>query len=243
VINFYSLFAVFADRPTRPDPITRLVATILLLLAMITLPAQPALATATTELVAERAITEFGAAMPVGGRFEVRLAGDLPQDGEFISDFWIDKKSGQFIANLITTKGDTSRIWGVAVLTVAIPVPTRRMLPDEIIGEMDIEIIEMPWQRVNAYAVLTADELVGKQVRRMLNQGRPVQLQSVIPPIVIKRGQKVTIEYYQGPLYLTAEGKAIADAYLGQEVKVVNLASKMTIVGIALGDGKVEASY
>jgi flagellar basal body P-ring formation protein FlgA len=243
VTHLYSLSACPADRQTPPDPIARLAALALLLLAMIVMPVRPAFAVATTELVAERAVTEFGAAMPGTGRFDVRLAGDLPQDGEFISDFWIDKKSGQFIANLITTKGDTRRIWGVAVLTVSIPVPARRMLPDEIIGETDIEIIEMPWQRVNAYAVLTADELIGKQVRRMLNQGRPVQLQSVIPPIVIKRGQKVTIEYYQGPLYLTAEGKAIADAYLGQEVKVVNLASKMTIVGIALGNGKVEASY
>ena len=238
-----SLSAYPAGRPTSPAPFTRLVALALLLLAMIAIPVRPAFAVATTELVAERAVTEFGAAMPGSGQFDVRLAEDLPQAGEFISDFWIDKKSGQFIANLITSKGDTKRIWGVAVLTVSIPVPTRRMLPDEIIGEMDIEIIKMPWQRVNAYAVLTADELIGKQVRRMLNQGRPVQLQSVIPPIVIKRGQKVTIEYYQGPLYLTAEGKAIADAYLGQEVKVVNLASKMTIVGIALGDGKVEAGY
>jgi flagellar basal body P-ring formation protein FlgA len=220
----------------------RLVAAALRLLA-VAIVVSPAGAAEVKELVAERAATEFGAAMPDRGRFDVRVAADLPEDGDFISDFWIDKKSGQFIANLITAKGDTRRIWGVAVLAVPIPVPTRRLLPDEIIAEPDIEIIEMPWQRVNAYAVLTAEELIGKQVRRMLTQGRPVQLQSVIPPIVISRGQKVTIEFYRGPLYLTAEGKAISDAYLGQEVKVVNLASKNTIVGIARGNGKVEARF
>jgi flagella basal body P-ring formation protein FlgA len=238
--RFLAFAARFAARRLSPVPIRRLAVSAIFLLLMI---APPALATATTELVAERAVTELGPTMPDNGWFEVRLDADLPQDGEFISDFWIDKKSGQFIANMVTTSGDTKRIWGVAVLTVSIPVPIRRMLPDEIIGETDIEIIEMPWQRVNAYAVLTADDLLGKQVRRLLNQGRPVQLQSVIPPIVVSRGQLVTIEFYRGPLYLTAEGKAISDAHLGQEVKVVNLASKMTIVGIARGEGKVEVSY
>ena len=226
--------------PARPGPIRRLMAVLLLLIA---LPGTVANAAEATQLVAERAVTEFGAAMPDKGRFDVRLAADLPQEGEFISDFWIDKKSGQFIANLVTSKGETRRIWGVAVLTVPIPVPTRRMQPDEIIAAPDIEIIEMAWQRVNAFAVLDPNELIGKQVRRMLTQGRPVQLQSVIPPIVISRGQKVTIEFYRGALYLTAEGKAISDAYLGQEVKVVNLSSRKTIVGIARGDGKVEASF
>ena len=214
-----------------------------LVLLAITLLAHSAKAAEVAELVTERAVSEYGPAMPENGRFDVRLSGDLPRDGEFISDFWIDKKSGQFIANLITTKGDTKRIWGVAVLTVPIPVPTRRMLPDEIIVAPDVEIIEIPWLRVNAYAVLSPDDLIGKQVRRMLTQGRPVQLQSVIPPIVISRGQKVVIEFNRGPLYLTAEGKAISDAYLGQEVKVVNLGSKKTIVGIARSDGKVEASF
>ncbi len=227
-------------RPTTcSGALRRLMAALLL----IVLPVPFANAAEVTELVAERAVTEFAAAMPDKGRFDVRLAADLPQQGDYISDFWIDRKNGQFIANLVTEQGDTKRIWGVAVLTVPIPVPTRRMLPDEIIAAPDIEIIEMPWQRVNAFAVLSPDELIGKQVRRMLTQGRPVQLQSVIPPIVISRGQKVTIEFYRGPLYLTAEGKAISDAYLGQEVKVVNLSSKKTIVGIARGDGKVEARF
>ncbi|RMH41773.1 MAG: flagella basal body P-ring formation protein FlgA [Alphaproteobacteria bacterium] len=195
------------------------------------------------ELVAERAEAEFGVQMPANGRFDVRLARDLPTQGEFIRDFWIDRKSGQFIANLVLASGDETRIWGVAQLNVSVPVPARRLMPDEIISEADINVVEMPWQRVNAFAVLEAKDLIGKQVRRMLPQGRPVLVQSVSPPLVITRGQKVQIEFRRGGLYLAAEGKAITDAFSGQEVRVVNLSSNRIIVGIATDDGKVDAKF
>lgn len=194
------------------------------------------------ELVAERAEAEFGAQMPANGRFDVRLARDLPRQGEFIKDFWIDKKNGQFIGNLVLA-GSEIRIWGVARLNVSVPVPARRLMPGEIIADSDINVVEMPWQRVNAFAVLKAEDLIGKQVRRMLPQGRPVSVQSVSPPLVITRGQKVTIEFRRGGLYLTAEGKAITDAFSGQEVRVVNLSSNRIIVGIARDDGKVDAKF
>lgn len=195
------------------------------------------------DLVAERATNELAATAPQNGEFDVRISADLVQDGEFISDFWIDEKTGQFIANVVTEKGDTRRIWGMVVVSVPIPVPKRRIMPGEIVVDADIETVPVPWQRVNTYTVLNKQDLVGKQVKRMLARGRPVQTRSVVPPIVISRGQKVLIEFERGALRLSVEGKAISDAYMGQEVRVVNLTSNKTIVGIAKGDGTVEAGY
>lgn len=196
-----------------------------------------------TDLIAERAEQEYGPSMPASGQFTVRLAEGLPTEGEFINEFWIDPKNGQFIANVATNYGDIQRVWGIAILSVPIPVVNRRIQPDEILAPSDIEMIDMPWARVHSFAITDYEELVGMQVRRMLSPGRPVHHQSVIEPIIIARGEKVTIELQYGALKLTAAGKAISDAHLGQEVRVVNLSSNKTIVAIAKGDGLVEAQF
>ncbi len=205
--------------------------------------AGPGLAAPVAELVAERAEQEYGPAMPSNGTFSVRMPGGLPTEGEFIQEFWVDQDSGQFIANLVTPQGNIRRIQGLAVLTVPVPVVNRRIQPDEIVAETDVETIDMPWARVHAFAITEVDHLAGMQVRRMLAPGRPVHRASVIPPIVVARGDRVTIELEFGPLRLSARGKAITDAHKGQEVRVVNLESNKTIVAVATADGVVEAQF
>lgn len=196
-----------------------------------------------SDLVAERAEQEMGTKMPPSGQFQVHLAEGLPSNGEFIKEFWLDPDSGQFIANVVTQYGDVRRVWGLAVLSVPIPVVIRRVQPDEIIQPNDIEMIDMAWARVHAFAITEYDDLVGMQVRRLLSPGRPVHHQSVTLPIIVSRGERVTIELSYGGLRLTAKGKAISDAHLGQEVRVVNLSSNKTITAIAKGEGRVEAQY
>lgn len=229
-------------RPPAPQTRTRRLLGAVTLVAAL-LPALPAAAAEISGLVAERATQDFGPAMPEKGYFKIRMAEGLPVEGEFIREFWIDRDTGQFIANVITDRGEVQRVWGLATLTLPVPVPVRRMMPDDIVQPEDVEMVELPWARVNAYAVTEAEGLVGMQVRRMLTPGRPVQLQSVMPPVIISRGERVTIQLNHGGLQLSAKGKAISDAHLGQEVRVVNLSSNKTIVGIARADGLVEASF
>lgn len=197
-------------------------------------------ATSVTELVAERAVQDLGPEMPETGYFNVLPSNDTPSDGLAIQEFWIDHQTGQFIANLVTKNGELRRISGFALLTLPVPVSNRRLQPNEIIRNEDLDIIELPWQRVSSFAILNSEALVGKQVKRMIVKGRPIHSQSVVPPIIISRGQIVKIHLNQGGLQLVTAGKAIKSAHLGQEVRVVNLSSNKTITAIARGDGVVE---
>ncbi len=208
--------------------------------ATFTLPAQAA---PLDQLVAERSELEYGEVLPHNGTFDIRIAEGAPEEGEFIREFWMDPDTGQFIANLVTPTGNIKRIQGLAILNVPVPVVTRRVQPDEIVASSDIRMVDMPWARVHAFAITDYDKLNGMQVRRMLVPGRPVHNQSVIPPIIVSRGERVTIELQYGPLQLTAKGKAISDAHLGQELRVVNLASNKTITAVARADGIVEALF
>ena len=195
-----------------------------------------------SQLIRERAEAELGPSLPSDGRLDIRLAAGAVEKGTFIQEFWIDPKSGQFIANVMTDLGLPQRVWGVALITLDVPVPNRVMMPDEIVTEGDIATIEMPLQRVGRFAVRREQDLLGMQVRRMLTAGRPVPLQSVMPPIIVARGEQVEIVFKQGGLSLSAKGRAMADAHLGEEVRVVNLSSNKTVSAVARSQGLVEVA-
>jgi flagella basal body P-ring formation protein FlgA len=223
----------------RRNRTSKLLAVLAAGLLFLSLP-MAAAASRVTDLIEERALAELGRVLPAHGRIDVRLAEGMVKEGEFIREFWIDENTGQFIANVVTGRGDTERVWGIAVMTVSVPVPTRRVLPDEIVSDADLTLIDLPMQRLGSFAVLDQADLVGQQVRRMLVPGRPVPRQSVIPPKIVLRGQKVKILLQHGGLQLTARGRAMDDAHLGQELRVVNLSSNKAISAIATARGVVE---
>ncbi|MFC2970507.1 flagellar basal body P-ring formation chaperone FlgA [Acidimangrovimonas pyrenivorans] len=197
-------------------------------------------AEAITTLIAEKAAETFGYALPAHSEFNVSMRNPEPGEAQFISDFWMDRDTGQFIANAVTKSGETRRVSGLAALMIPVPVPTRRIMPDTILTKQDFQIVSLPYARVGAYAVTSLDHLVGQQVRRMLSPGRPVMSQSVAPPLVIDRGDRVSIRYSKGPMTLSAPGRAITSAQADQEVRVINLASNKTVTGIARTSGIVE---
>ncbi|NDV50768.1 flagellar basal body P-ring formation chaperone FlgA [Salipiger sp. PrR003] len=200
----------------------------------------PAAAVTVTELVEERAMEQTGRDIPAGARYSVRLAGSEDADAVVINDWWLDPISGQFLANVVMESGVVQRVGGVVIVTMDVPVPTHRIAAGEILSEGDLEIRSLPSGRVGSYAVLDRNDLIGMQVQRVLMRGRPVQKQSISPPIIIDRGEIVTISYENDGLALTAKGKALASGYKGQDIRVVNLVSNKTLVGVASQEGLVE---
>ena len=107
-----------------------------------------------TDLIEERAVGELGATLPAKAKLEIRMAEGLIQEGNFVQEFWIDPDSGQFIANIVTDSGVPQRVWGLAMVTLTIPVPNRRIVPDEIVRAQDVSLVEMPMQRVDRKSVV-----------------------------------------------------------------------------------------
>ena len=202
--------------------------------------AGPALAAPLGVLVEERARSDYADSLPPEGEFEVTVK-DAPK-GEVVTlaEFWMDPRSGKFLANAVLETGDVQRIGGLALVTLPVPVPVRRLLPDDIIMEDDLAVARMPVGRVGAYVETELEEVIGKQVRRVLTPGRPIQTQSIINPLVISRGDQVEISFSDGLLALRSPGRALSDAHEGQEIRIVNLISNKTVIGIATGDGTVE---
>jgi flagellar basal body P-ring formation protein FlgA len=163
-------------------------------------------------------------------------------DAVQISDFWFDKPTSQFIANVAMSDGSIQRASGLAIVMVSIPVPTRRLMPGELISKSDVTMASLPQGRVGAFAITDEGDLLGMEVKRMLAQGRPIAHQSITAPIVIERGDKVEIKYSNDLMSLTAPGRATNSAALGEQVKVINLISNSSVIGFAKSDRTVEVS-
>jgi len=192
---------------------------VLFQLAAALVVAGPVLAQAVpvTDLIEERAVAELGATLPAKAKLDIRMAEGMIKKGNFVQEFWIDPDSGQFIANVVTDSGVPQRVWGLAMVTLTVPVPNRRIVPDEIVRAQDVSLVEMPMQRVGSYAI-----------------------NAVMPPRIISRGEKVKIRLTHGGLQLTAKGRALDDAHKGQELRVVNLSSNKALSTIAMAAGVVE---
>ncbi len=85
-------------------------------------------------------------------------------------------------------------------------------------------------------------QLIGKETRLAIYAGRPVRLGDVGPPAVVERNDIVPIVYQGGGLSITAVGRALQRAGVGEFIRVMNRASRSTVTGKVMADGRVMVS-
>ena len=191
-------------------------------------------------LIEERARDRFGAELPERAGFHITTPDGAPDQAVMLSAFWMDKSTGRYLANAVLEDSNVVRLEGLAIATLNVPVPLRRMLPGDRIGADDLGVLKLPLARIGGFTVTEEADLVGMQVKRLLNQGRPVMTQSITKPIIIGRGDRISIRYDDGLLALSAPGKALDDAHKGEEIRIVNLVSNTSLTGVAVEKGIVE---
>lgn len=82
-------------------------------------------------------------------------------------------------------------------------------------------------------------QVIGQELRVMVSEGRPVQPEFIGAPTIVARNQIVTLIYEKGVLRIAAEGRALTAGGAGQMVRVMNNASRVTVVGRIASDGTV----
>lgn len=133
-------------------------------------------------LVEERARDHLGPSVPERAEFEIGFAGNPPSEAALIAEFWMDPTTGRFVANAVGDTGELHRVSGLASVMVPLPVPNRRLMPGDIVSASDLTELRLPQARLGPYAVIDPEAVIGMQVRRMLPEGRPVMVQSVMQP-------------------------------------------------------------
>lgn len=83
---------------------------------------------------------------------------------------------------------------------------------------------------------------IGKTLRNSIGPGQTIRADQLLAPLVIRQGQTVRVISVGDGFSVSAEGKAINNAALG-ELAQVRMNSGQTISGVARADGAVEVSF
>ncbi|MEQ8388331.1 MAG: flagellar basal body P-ring formation chaperone FlgA [Alphaproteobacteria bacterium] len=147
--------------------------------------------------------------------------------------------SGRFRAILrLPSAGDRPddvQVSGQIHHMIEIPVLTERAAPGKVIRKRDIEWLSMRKEALDRRDIVDAEALIGKSPRRAIRAGEPVRHRDVQEPIIVKKGQMVTVRYVTDRMTLIAQGKAMEDGARREVIRILNLRSNSVIEGEVAG--------
>ncbi|QOL20074.1 flagellar basal body P-ring formation chaperone FlgA [Candidatus Bodocaedibacter vickermanii] len=129
--------------------------------------------------------------------------------------------------------GHEKKIKGCLSTMVLIPVLNKQLEVGSIIEKEDLEFKDFPSNKVTKNMIQDEKELIGKTLRRKSAKvGDMLSVHDIISPIIIKRGDLVTMKVETPTVVISTRGKAQGNAAIGQSVQVMNLESKRLIEGV-----------
>jgi flagellar basal body P-ring formation protein FlgA len=118
-------------------------------------------------------------------------------------------------------------------------VATRTIRAKTLIGPEDLTLVSAELDG----ALTDPEAAVGLEARVSIYAGKPVRASDLGPPTLVERNQLVTLIYLSGSLAISAEGRALARGSEGDDVRVMNLGSRNTVLGRIGPDGAVYVGW
>lgn len=125
---------------------------------------------------------------------------------------------------------------------IRIIVPAHDIARGETIAESDLTGAMVDGSALMSGAMTSMDTLVGMQTRRVLRAGEGVRADDVRRPVVVVKGQTVTMIFSAPGVELTATGRALSEGGVGDTVTIQNPASYRMITATVAAPGTVRAS-
>jgi flagella basal body P-ring formation protein FlgA len=153
----------------------------------------------------------------------------------------IDPRSGRFSATVAARDSDATpeRVSGRLVRMIKLPVLDRPVAPGETITADDIGSLEVRADRVWPDAIADARQLIGKTPRRLLRADEPLRNDDVQVPLVVHKGDLVTVVLETPMMRLTAQGKALENGGMGAGIRIANTKSGRIIDATVTGPNLV----
>jgi len=160
-----------------------------------------------------------------------------------VDSFDYDAGTGRFSAVLAVADSNSVagglRFSGRAIEIVEVPVLARKIERGEVISPRDIVIDRLPRSALRDDMITDADRLTGMSARRVLKEGAPLSKDLLMEPLLVHRGDLVTIIYRSPGLTLTTRGRALSAGARGEVIQVYNIQSKRTVEAEISGPGFV----
>lgn len=201
------------------------------------------------DVVEARIADAISTRAPSPGRFKVTLA-----DQDFQLSLPDASASKWQISNIIYAANDqafratlsfvndlgnaeTVSLTGSAYPVVAVPALAHDMLAGESVTKDDLVSIDIPSTRLGASVVTTADTLIGQVARRNLRAQAPLYAFDVAKPVLVKKGDLVSITVEMPGIQLSAQGLAQANGGRGDVIAIMNTTSRRMVDARITGAG------
>jgi flagella basal body P-ring formation protein FlgA len=160
-----------------------------------------------------------------------------------VSEFKYDRNRDYFHATLVAPSKDNPikeiRVSGQVDRRTTIPVLITTLQHGDIISDSDIDMIEISQNDIQHNMITNKKAMIGMTPRRIAYAGKFLQNGALIKPQLVKRGDSVGITFQEGPLTLSAKGKALQSGAIGDVVRVTNSNSSLTVDAVVSGENQV----
>ncbi|MEO0976642.1 MAG: flagellar basal body P-ring formation chaperone FlgA [Pseudomonadota bacterium] len=152
------------------------------------------------------------------------------------------ESSGRFViqATVSVERGTESVILsGIAQEMVDVMVLAQPLRRGDLLKEEDLTNIRMVRSSVPTGAVFSSEEIVGKEAKTNVRANTPLSRRNFQHPVLVGRGDKVTVTFNMPGLKLTSRAKALDDGAKGDVIDVMNLQSRRIVPAIVTSRGQV----
>jgi len=148
----------------------------------------------------------------------------------------------KFLLSLVIALLPLGALSAAADTGVRIVVPVRDIARGETISDRDLTFATVPGSALMAGTVTSIAAAKDMEARRMLRAGEAMRGDDLRHPIVVTRGQTVTMLFHAPGVELTAMGRAMGEGGVGDTITVQNPASFRMISGLITAPGTVIAT-
>jgi flagella basal body P-ring formation protein FlgA len=114
---------------------------------------------------------------------------------------------------------------------------SRSIATGEIVQPEDVVWTKVQAHLAPADAAGNAEDVIGQAARRPLRQGAPVASHDLSKPMVVKKGDLISVTYNMDGVSLSLQAQAAQAGAVGDPISVLNPQSKKTIVAVVTGPG------
>jgi flagella basal body P-ring formation protein FlgA len=126
---------------------------------------------------------------------------------------------------------------GQAAGEIQVLAYTRSLAAGEIVQPQDVIWTKVQAHMAPANRPADAEAVIGQAARRPLREGAAVAVSDLSKPVVVKKGDLISVTYNMDGVSLSLQAQATQSGAVGDPIAVLNPQSKKTIVAVVTGPG------
>lgn len=164
-----------------------------------------------------------------------------------VSNLQYDLAQGEFHALVTAPAGAPQpavkqEVSGRLIAVTSVPILKNTMHQGDVITAADLDYTDIKNTDLAANTITDASKIIGMTPRRGIVALKPLNVGDISMPVIIKKGDLVTITLKSPVMTLTTTGRALENAASGDSLRVMNVTSNQTLDAMVTGPKAVSVN-